>query len=47
MDAFYDKVHDPVSNGAVLFAVCRGKVSTYYKKNHFLIIVCLFVSILD
>lgn len=27
MTEFYDKVKDPKLNGAVFFAVCRGKVS--------------------
>jgi len=26
MDAFYEKINDPQYNGAVFFAVCRGKV---------------------
>ena len=27
MDAFYESINDPKRDGAIFFAVCRGKVS--------------------
>ena len=31
MTNFYSKINDPALNGAIFAAVCRGKVSCYYR----------------
>ena len=30
MDAFYEAINDPKKDGAIFFAVCRGKVIDMY-----------------
>lgn len=30
MDAFYEAINDPKKDGAIFFAVCRGKVGIHH-----------------